>query len=100
MNDNGTIYATSTTFSKVKDVEVKVDPSGLVPYTGEAKPPVEGDFLEYENKIPEGARKPENKDLKPGKYLVDGDGNVVLKLEENFPKGARIPPGTEVGPAE
>ncbi|HEY0461129.1 MAG TPA: OPT/YSL family transporter, partial [Pyrinomonadaceae bacterium] len=99
LNDNGTIYATSTTFSKVKD-EVKVERAGLVPYTGETKPPLEGDFLEYDNKIPEGSRKPENKDLKPGKYLVDAAGNAVLKIEENFPKGARVPPGTEVGAAE
>src|SRR5215204_392562 len=99
LNDNGTIYATSTTFSKVKD-EVSVDTAGLRSYTDETKPPVEGSFLEYENRIPEGSKKPENKDLTPGKYLVDGDGKVVLKVEENFPKGARVPPGTEVGAAE
>ncbi len=99
LNDNGTVFATPTTFSKVEK-ELKVDASSLAPYTGEDKPPIAGDFRLLENKVPAGEKKPENKDLAPGKYLVDGTGKVILKIEENFPKGARIPPGTEVGAAE
>ncbi|MGI8642251.1 MAG: OPT family oligopeptide transporter [Pyrinomonadaceae bacterium] len=99
LNDNGTIYAASTTFSKVEK-DVKVDPSQLAPYTGEEKPPTEGDFRFFENKAAPGEKKPEVKDLVAGKYLVDSTGKVVLKIEENFPKGAKIPPGTEIGPAE
>ena len=64
------------------------------------KPPVEGNFYYLENKVPEGAKKPEIEDLTPGKYLVNPEGKVALKIEENFPKGARVPPGTEVGTDE
>ncbi|MEP6903276.1 MAG: oligopeptide transporter, OPT family [Actinomycetota bacterium] len=99
LNDNGTVYATPVTFSKVEK-KVEVDASQLAPYTGEDKPPIASDFLFLENKVPAGERKPENKDLGPGKYLVEPSGLVKLKIEENFPKGARVPAGTEVGLAE
>ncbi|MBS1797612.1 MAG: oligopeptide transporter, OPT family [Acidobacteria bacterium] len=99
LNDNGTVYATPVTFSKVEK-EVKVDAAPLPVYTGEDKPPIGGEFRLLENKVPAGQKKPENKDLAPGKYLVEPNGTVKLKIEENFPKGARVPPGTEVGPAE
>lgn len=99
LNDNGTVYAPSTTFSKIKD-EIKVEASGLPAYIGEIKPPIEGNLRLFENKILEGAKKAENEDLPAGRYLVEESGKVVLRFEENFPKGARVLPGTEVGPPE
>ena len=99
LNDNGTVYATSTTYSKIKD-EVKVEMAGLTAFTGEPKPPGSGKFMVFENKVPAGEKKPEIKDLAPGKYLVDETGKVVWKTEFNFPAGAKIPAGTEVGPTE
>ena len=75
LNDNGTVYAKPTTFSKVEK-EVKVDSARLVPYTGEEKPPIAGNFLLLENKVPTGEKKPEIKDLGPGKYLTDEIGRA------------------------
>jgi putative OPT family oligopeptide transporter len=96
LNDNGTVYAPSTTFSKVKD-EVKLDPNSLKPYTGEEKPANGLNYLYFENTVAPGSKKPEVKDLTPGTYLVDETGKVVLKKEENFPKGAHITPGAQLG---
>jgi hypothetical protein len=69
-------------------------------YSGEVKPPIDGEFRVFENKVPAGAKKPEVKDLPTGTYLVDSTGKAALKIEQNFPKGAKVPPGTELGPDE
>ena len=99
LNDNGTVYATPTTFSSVaKDVQVTA--SGLQMYTGEDRPPVSGDYRLFENKISEGQKDPEVKDLTAGRYLVDASGKAVYKIDENFPKRAMLPAGADVGPTE
>lgn len=103
LNDNGTIYAPPITFSKVKDADdkpVKLPDGNYAPYTGEEKPNMEGDLRVFENQIPEGAQKPTFDKLPTGTYLVDAGGNAVLKIEHNFPKGAKVPAGTELGPEE
>jgi uncharacterized oligopeptide transporter (OPT) family protein len=100
LNDTGTIYAGPTTFSKVKDKEVVVDATGLAPYSGEVAPPAAGNFRVLENKVPEGEKDPIIKDIPAGMFLVDDSGKVVYRVQQNFPKGAIVPPGTEVGPAE
>lgn len=99
LNNNGTVYATPTTFSKVEK-EVKLDAALLPVYTGEDKPPVAGELRVFENKVAPGEKKPENKDLAAGKYLVDGTGKAVLRIEENFPKGAKVPAGAALGQEE
>ncbi len=100
LNQNGTIYAPPTSFSKVKET-VKIEQKELLtPYTGEAKPPIEGAFRLLNNTPQTGETKPPIKDLSSGKYLVDASGLAVLKVEENFPKGAKIPNGLEIGTAE
>ena len=90
LNDNGTVYAPAVTFSKVEK-PVSVDVSKLVPYSGEEKPPMAGEFRLFENKIAEGAKEAEVAGLDSGRYLVDASGRAVLKLEEIFPKGAKVP---------
>lgn len=99
LNNNGTVYATPTTFSKVEK-EVTMQSVSLPVYTGEDKPPIAGELRVFENKVAAGQKKPENKELAAGKYLVDSTGKAVLRIEENFPKGAKIPTGTELGPEE
>ena len=100
LNENSTVYAPPTTFSKVKD-EVKIEQKNLLtPYTGEVKPPLPGDFQLLDNSPPTAEAKPPVKELSSGKYLIDGEGKAVLKIEENFPKGAKIPNGLEIGKAE
>ncbi len=99
LNDNGTVFATPTTFAKVR-TDARIDGSSLPPYTGAATPPAAGDYRLFENRIPEGQKDPLNKDLTTGSYLVDSSGKVIYKIQENFPVGAKIPAGAEVGPAE
>ena len=99
LNNNSTVYATPTTFSRVaKDVPVTGD--GLAGYTGEQQPPVAGAYRIFENKIPEGQTDIQVKDLTAGRYLVNESGKAAYKIEENFPKSSMLPPGAEVGPAE
>lgn len=100
LNDNGTVYAPPTTFSKVER-PIIVDRSTLADYSGEEKPPIAGDFKVFENKSSEG-KKPENENLRAGKYLVNQNGETVLRIEEHFPKGAKISFDAlaDVGPAE
>jgi len=103
LNNNSTVYAPATTFTKAKDKDdkdVMLPPADRPLYTGEVKPPIAGEFRVFENKVPAGARKPEVKALSTGTYLVDPTGKAALKIEQNFPPGAHAPPGTEFGPEE
>ena len=103
LNNNSTVFAPATTFSKAKDAddkEVMLPPADRPLYTGEVKPPIDGEFRVFENKVAPGAKKPEVKELPTGTYLVDSTGMAALKVEQNFPKGAKAPPGTEFGPEE
>ncbi len=99
LNDSGTVYAPATTFTKVKK-DVTVNAAGLPAFTGDDKPSVAGDYRIFENKAAEGQKEPANKDLPAGKFLADASGKILYKVDENFPKGATVPAGTEVGPAE
>ena len=100
LNDSGTVYAGPTTFARVKDKEVTVNPSGLAAYTGEFQPPVAGDYSVFENRVLGGSKEPEIKDIPAGRFLVNRDGRVLYKIQENFPKGAAIPAGVDLGPVE
>lgn len=100
LNNSGTVYAGPTTFARVRDKEVKVNAALLPIYTGEATPPVAGEYRILENKVPEGQKEPEIKDIPAGRFLVDTTGKVAFKIQENFPKGAMLPPGAIVGPPE
>jgi len=60
-------------------------------YTSDVKPPLPGEFRMLDNSVPEGDTSAKLEDLRPGKYLVDSQGSAVLKIEENFPAGSRIP---------
>jgi len=100
LNDSGTVYADPTTFAVVRDKEVNVNTAGLPPYTGEFKPPAAGQYFEFENKVAAGQKEPAVKDLPAGRYLVNSAGKVSYKVQENFPKGARVAAGAQIGPAE
>lgn len=90
LNNNGTVYAPPTSFSRVANF-VSVPNDMTTEFTSEVKPPISGEFRLLDNSVPEGASSPKFEDLRPGKYLVDSKGVAVLKIEENFPAGARIP---------
>lgn len=100
LNDNGTVYVTPSTLTKFeKQVNVGAAPN-LTTYTGDAKPTIAGDYKVFNNEIPPGQKTAPNADLDPGQYLVDGSGKVIYKLESNFPKDLKVPPGAQLGPAE
>lgn len=99
LNSNSTVYAPPTSFSKVQK-EVVVSGQPLTAYSGDEKPPVAGNYQVFENKVPQGATDPIYPDIVSGQYLVDEAGKVAYKIEKNFPKGAQIPAGADVGPNE
>jgi putative OPT family oligopeptide transporter len=100
LNDNGTVYVTPSTLAKLeKQVNVGAAPN-MVPYTGDVKPNVPGDYKVLNNEVPAGQKTPPNADLDPGQYLIDGTGKAVYKLDSNFPKDLKVPAGAELGPTE
>lgn len=90
LNDNGTVYAPPASFSRVTTT-VSVPAEMTTEYTSDVKPPLPGTFRFLDNSVPEGATSAKFADLRPGKYLIDSEGIAVLKIEENFPAGSRIP---------
>ncbi len=99
LNNNSTVYAPPTSFSKVQK-SVVVSGQTLAPYVGEQTPPVAGNYQVFENVVPQGASEPTYPDIVAGKYLIDEAGKAVYKIDENFPKDAKIPAGATVGPNE
>ncbi len=99
LNQNSTVYAGPRTFSHVKQ-DVSVPAQGLTPYSGEEQPPVAGDYRVFQNTVPEGSADPIVSSLVTGSYLVDQTGKAVYKIDDNFPKDAKIPAGANVGPDE
>jgi putative OPT family oligopeptide transporter len=90
LNDNGTVYAPATSFSRVSST-VSVPAEMTSEYVSDVNPPIPGPFKLLDNSVPEGASAPKFGGLRPGRYLIDAKGIVVLKIEENFPAGSRVP---------
>lgn len=99
LNQNSTVYAGPRTFSHVRQ-DVTVPAQDLTPYTGEEQPPVAGDYRVFQNTVAEGSSDPVVSSLVTGSYLVDRNGKAVYKIDDNFPKDAKIPDGANVGPNE
>ena len=88
LNDSATVYVPRLSFEAATK-SVKVDPakvSSLPAFTDQIKPLTPGNYriLKNDAAAPAG--------LDPGEYLVDGSGNVVYKVQENFPATLRVDP--------
>jgi putative OPT family oligopeptide transporter len=85
LNDAGTVYVRETTFAplaeKTGEINVGTVPT-LQPYLGEAQPSTPGNYRLLKN---EAGTPTAVAGLDPGEYLVDQSGNVVYKVQRNFP---------------
>ncbi|HJQ26174.1 MAG TPA: oligopeptide transporter, OPT family [Blastocatellia bacterium] len=94
LNDAGTVYVPHTTFEEVGDKQARVDAqplATLAPTTDiTGLPP--GDYRTFKN---EKDSPNQIKELDPGEYLVDASGNILYKVDRNFPPDMRIDPGVD-----
>jgi uncharacterized oligopeptide transporter (OPT) family protein len=85
LNQSATVYVPRVTFTPWGDHQLELPRArGLPPYTGQDAPPVPSDYrlLSVRDNFIEG--------LTPGEYLVDESGQVVYKVEQNFPAELRV----------
>lgn len=97
LNDSATVYVPRLSFEPATK-NVMVEPSrasSLPAFTDQIKPTTPGNYRVLKNEA--GATAVAG--LDPGEYLVDGNGKVVYKVEENFPPTLKINP-TQAGSPE
>jgi putative OPT family oligopeptide transporter len=90
LNDSATVYVPRLSFEPATK-NVMVDPSrasSLPAFTDQIKPATPGNYRVLKNEA--GASSVAG--LDPGEYLVDGNGKVVYKVEENFPPTLKVNP--------
>jgi putative OPT family oligopeptide transporter len=97
LNDSATVYVPRLSFeAPTKSVTVESSKASSLPaFTDQIKPSTPGDYRILKNEV--GA--PAVAGLDPGEYLVDGNGKVVYKVEENFPATLKVDP-SQAGPPE
>jgi putative OPT family oligopeptide transporter len=97
LNDSATVYVPRLSFeAATKSVTVDASKAGSLPaFTDQIKPSTPGNYRVLKNEAGESAVA----GLDPGEYLVDGNGKVVYKVEENFPPTLKVDP-SQAGPAE
>ena len=84
LNDTGAVYVPRVTFQRLdKAVAIPPDTAALLPSYEDSVKPDPGNYRVFrndQNAIP---------DLQPGEYLVADSGNVVYKIQQNFPPDMR-----------
>ena len=96
LNDSATVYVPRLSFEPATK-SVMVDPgkaSSLPAFTDQIKPVTPGNYRVLKNEL----AAPVVAGLDPGEYLVDGNGKVVYKVEENFPTTLKIDPAQAGAP--
>lgn len=96
LNDSATVYALRLSFEPATK-SVKLDPSkvsSLPAFTDPIKPKTPGNYRVLKNEAGASAVA----GLDPGEYLVDDSGNVVYKVQENFPPTLRVDPSQAGAP--
>jgi len=94
LNDSGTIYMPRLTFQQEKAAVTVPNAASLPAFTDSITPPHTGNYRVFKNEAG-GAALP---GLDPGQYLVNDSGQVVYKMEENFPAGLKVDPSLAGGP--
>ena len=84
LNNSSTIYFPHTSVEAIeKPVAIGAATALSLPaYSGEARPPTPGSYRLLKNEAGSLAST-----IDPGEYLVDESGNVVYKVQNNFPNG-------------
>jgi putative OPT family oligopeptide transporter len=100
LNDSYTVYVPATTFQKVQVgvTPPRVQVSNLLPFQEKLKPDTTGHYRVLQNE--KGGGNFVVPGLDPGEYLVNDSGEVVYKIERNFPADLRAPNDSELGAPE
>jgi putative OPT family oligopeptide transporter len=96
LNDSATVYVPRLSFeAATKNVMVDATRASSLPaFTDQIKPNAPGNYRVLKNEA--GATAVAG--LDPGEYLVDGNGKVVYKVEENFPPTLKVNPAQAGSP--
>ena len=97
LNDSATVYVPRLSFeAATKSVMLDSSKASSLPaFTDQIKPLTMGNYRILKNEAGAGAVT----GLDPGEYLVDGNGQVVYKVAENFPPTLKVDP-SQAGPPE
>ncbi|MGI8889711.1 MAG: OPT family oligopeptide transporter, partial [Chthoniobacterales bacterium] len=100
LNDASTVYVPATTFQKVElgANPPRVQAGNLPAFHEKLKPDTTGQYRILHNE--KAGANSVIPGLDPGDYLVNVAGEVVYKMEHNFPADLRAPNGAELGPPE
>src|SRR5260370_1837209 len=96
LNDSATVYVPRLSFEPAtKSVVIDPAKAGSLPaFTDQIKPSAPGNYRVLKND----AAAPAVAGLDPGEYLADCSGQVVYKVEENFPATLKIDPSQAGAP--
>src|ERR1700682_3224918 len=96
LNDSATVYVPRLSFEPAtKNVSVDSSKASSLPaFTDQIKPSTPGDYRVLKNEAGAAAVA----GLDPGEYLVDGNGKVIYKVQENFPATLRVDPSQAGAP--
>jgi hypothetical protein len=96
LNDSATVYVPRLNFEPAtKSVMVDASKASSLPaFTDQIKPTTPGSYRILKNEA--GAAGVAG--LDPGEYLVDANGKVVYKVEENFPSALKVDPSKAGAP--
>ena len=98
LNDSATVYVQHLSFEPATK-NVMVDPAkaaSLPAFTDQSKPTAPGNYRILKND----PAAPSVAGLDPGEYLVDANGKVAYKVEENFPATLKIDPAQAGAPEQ
>ncbi len=100
LNNAYTVYVPPTTFQEIEAgaTPPRVQAANLPAFHGQVKPDTTGHYRVLHNE--KGGVNSIVPGLNPGDYLVNEKGEVVYKLEHNFPPDLRAPNDAELGPPE
>ena len=100
LNNAYTVYVPPTTFQEIEAgaTPPRVQAANLPAFHGKVKPDTTGHYRVLHNE--KGGVNSIVPGLNPGDYLVNEKGEVVYKLEHNFPPDLRAPNDAELGPPE
>jgi putative OPT family oligopeptide transporter len=100
LNDSYTVYVPAMTFEKIEAgaTPPRVQLANLPPFQEHLKPATTGHYRVLQNE--KGGVNSVVPGLDPGEYLVNEKGDVVYKVEHNFPADLRAPNDAALGPPE
>ncbi len=100
LNDSYTVYVPATTFQKIEAgaTPPRVEAANLPQFEEKLKPDTTGHYRVLKNE--KGGGNSFVAGLEPGEYLVNDSGEVVYKIERNFPADLRAPSDANLGPPE